>query len=84
MTEGEEEICGFIRFSDGFEWICVKKPHDPAYKRKKSDRRHRKGDVVHGTGSQVAGPNRDGRAPASEQHYFITRWPYRKNLNGES
>ena len=64
------EICGigFIG-PTGIEWICIKKPHDILYFRRKGDENHRRGDPIYSSN------------PGVDRHYMVNRWPNRKKVD---
>lgn len=60
----------------GIEWICAREEHNKGYVRKKGDRKHRRGSVVYGTGSQATRWNSPQPAP-SDRHIYVNRYPFR-------
>lgn len=51
--------------SSGIEWTCIKDVHDVGYDRKTN----KKKGAAYGTGGSRE------RAPTSEQHYFVRKYP---------
>lgn len=63
----KEDICGVGHVDQsGREWVCISKPHDTVYFRRKSDRTHHRGDPVFSSN------------PGVDKHYMVNRWPNRK------
>lgn len=66
------DICGWTHIGPtGIEWICIKKPHGEVYRRNKSSRNHRRGDLIFSDN------------PSVDRHYCINRWPNREYDVGE-
>lgn len=77
-TAGRPEICGVTKMgATGIEWVCVRKVHDRAYRRRSTDSTHQ--GEVSGTGAH---PERFGPASAApaDRHYYVNRWPNRESL----
>lgn len=80
MYEAEEDdrvkregICGVTRIGpSGIEWICVKQVHGKVYERKTSGRTYKKGDPIF------------SESMSNFQHYFVNRWPNRKDRGAQS
>lgn len=72
------DICGVTQVTNGKEWVCVRPPHSPVYRRRKSDKTHKAGDTVEGTGGHQDGPKRGYSAPPADRHYYVNRWPNRE------
>lgn len=83
MKVNTDDICGVTKVVGGTEWICVRPPHSPVYRRRKGDRTHRVGDRVEGTGGHQNGPERAYSAPPADRHYYVNRWPNRKDEENE-
>lgn len=73
-------ICGITYVGGtGLEWVCIKAPHDPEYRRRSTDAHHQ--GYVSGTNSHPERPP-GVQAPPADRHYFVPRWPNRKADDG--